>query len=167
MKESDIRKIVDSMLIIVDTREKKNQHIIDYLKENKIDYLISKLDTGDYTFSLPRYRSLGLDHKFLVERKNSLDEIAGNFFQNRDRFVREFERLENQKMHIVIEQATWKKLLAGTYRSKATPNSFMASLLTFNIRYNCPVWFTQPANTGEVVYNILKYELIEHLKGVE
>lgn len=165
MTDRMIQRIVDNMVIVVDTREKKNSHITDYFKLNKIRYISSKLDTGDYSIILPDHLDLGLNYKFLVERKNSLDEIAGNFTKNRDRFAREFKRLDNQKMHIVIEQATWKKLLKGTYRSKITPKSFTGSLITYCIRYNCPVWFTQTENSGEVIYNLLRYELLEHLKG--
>ena len=35
-------------LIIVDTREKGHKSILKYFDENKIDYITSKLDYGDY-----------------------------------------------------------------------------------------------------------------------
>lgn len=155
--------ILNDIVVIVDTREKKNDHIIKYLTDNKIPYTIKTLTTADYSLELPHFPQLNVDRQFLVEKKNSLDEIAGNFTKDRERFVREFERIENEHIHLVIENTTWKKLLKGSYRSKFPPKSFMASLLTFSIRYDLKVWFVQPEECGEIIYNLLRYELREHL----
>lgn len=166
MKLTDglMQKIIDDMVILVDTREKKNDHILKYFKEQKIPYVIEKLQTADYSFYLPNYFDIGADRLFLVEKKNSLDEIAGNFTKDRDRFTREFERVDAEHIHLVIENATWKRLFNETYRSKLPAKSFMASMLTFNIRYNCPIWFVGIDESPILIYNILKYELLEHLK---
>ena len=166
MKLTDRQKadIIADIVVLVDTREQKNEHILAFLKANNIQYLIEKLDTADYTFILPNYGYLGLDKKILIEKKNSLEEISGNFTKDRARFAREFERVKDEKIHLLIEGATWKKLLGGTYRSKISPNSFMASMLTWNIRYNCPIWFVGKDESPIVIYNILKYELLERLK---
>lgn len=162
--DKEMQNILDDMTIIVDTREKKNQHILDYLTENKIPYIIKKLDIADYSFELPNYPQLNVDRQFLVEKKNSLDEIVGNFTKDRERFAREFERITNEKIHLVIETATWRKLLNGSYRSKFPPKSFMASLMTYAIRYNIKVWFAEVKESPTIIYNLLRYELFEHLK---
>lgn len=164
MTDKQMQDILDDMVIIVDTREKKNEHIIKYLTDNKIRYIIKKLDIADYSFELPNFPNLKLDKQFLVEKKNSLDEIVGNFTKDRERFAREFERITSEKIHLVIEQATWKKLLKGSYRSKFPPKSFMASLLTFSIRYNIKTWFCTEDESPTLIYNLLRYELFEHLK---
>ena len=36
-------------IILCDTREKKNKSILNYFDKNGIDYIITKLDAGDYT----------------------------------------------------------------------------------------------------------------------
>lgn len=162
--DKQIQNIMADILVIVDTREQKNQHILDYMNMNGIKYKVEKLDTADYTLVLPSYPQIGVDKKFLVEKKNSLDEIAGNFTKDRERFRREFERVTDEHIHLVVEQATWKKLLKGSYRSKFPPKSFLASLMTWNIRYNCPIWFAQVEESPIVIVNILKYELLEYLK---
>lgn len=164
MTDKQIASIILDMQIIVDTREQKNDHIIEYFKYRDIPYVVEKLETADYSFMLPHYAKLGLDQKFLVEKKNSLDEIAGNFTKDRDRFEREFFRAHDQKIHLVIETATWKRLLNHNYRSKFEPSSFTASLMTWGIRYNCPIWFVGKEESPYLIYNILKYELMEHLK---
>lgn len=161
-----VTKVLGDMVVIVDTREQKNQHILDYFKTEGIPYVHRKLDTADYSFELPNYSELGLDEQFLVEKKNSLDEIAGNFSKDRARFEREFERSKSHKsIHLVIENATFKKLRNQSYRSQLHPNSLMAGLMTWTIRYDCPTWFTTKEESGWLIHNILKYELIEFLKN--
>lgn len=163
MTDKEINCILKDMVIICDSREKKNQHILEYFDCNNIPYISRKLDTADYSFFLPNYPNIGLDECILVEKKNSLDEIVGNFTKDRERFKREFERVENEHVHLVIENASWKKVLSGTYRSSFPPKSLMASILTFSIRYDFHTWFCTPQETGELIYNILYYELREQL----
>ena len=49
----DIKKLTKSMVILVDSREQKNGHILDYFKKQGIPYQVTKLDYGDYSFMLP------------------------------------------------------------------------------------------------------------------
>jgi len=166
LTDKNLDDIIRDMVMISDTREQKNKHILDYLDSINVPYITQKLDTGDYSFILPHYPHLNLDRKVLIEKKNSLDEICGNFTKGRERFAREFERVsDDESMHLVIEQATWKKLLGGSYRSKLPAKSLMASVLSYSIRYDFKTWFVQPTECGELMYNILKYELRERLKG--
>ncbi len=166
--DAQIAKIIADMVILCDTRENKNQHMLDYLKSNGIKHRSQKLDSADYSFELPSHQNLNLDLSVLVERKNSLDEIIGNLTSNRDRFIREFERMnDNQIRHIIVENATWKKLFNGSYRSQASPKSITASLLTWNVRYNCPIWFANQTESPELMYNLLVYGLREKLKEME
>jgi len=165
LTDNQIANILDDMVIITDTREQKNQHILDWLDNNCISHKTEKVDTGDYTFILPNYLELNVDRKFIVERKGSLNELAGNFTTGRARFTREFERITDEHIHIVIENATWKKILKGSYRGNFNPKSYMASLLTTGIRYKCQIWFCSTDESPEIIYNILKYELREFLKN--
>lgn len=157
--------ILKNILILVDTREKKNQHILDYFDANNIPYRFEKLDVGDYELHIPDYPELGLNGSIVVERKGSLSELAGNYTKGRERFKREFDRakVSGQKVHMVVETATWKKILNGTYRSEFHPKSYTASILTWNIRNDCPTWFCEKSEAGYLIYNILYYELYEKL----
>lgn len=154
--------IIADMVIITDSREQKWQHIQQYFDENNIKYRVDKLDVGDYTFELPNYPELDLDRRFLVERKFSLDELAGNFTSGRERFAREFERMEEgQKIHLVLENFTWRKLLNKSYRSGFLPKSYMASIIAWSIKYDFPTWNVVTKDSGILIYEILKKEL-EH-----
>lgn len=165
MNDSQMKPIFSDMVILVDSREKKNQHILDYFKSTGIKYRIEKLDTADYSFELPNYPELKCDRMFLVEKKNSIDEIVGNFTKDRERFVREFERIDEEHIHLVIENTTWKKILCGSYRSSFLPKSLMASILSFSIKYKCNTWFCTPQESPILIYNTLYYELRNFLKS--
>ena len=41
------------MIVLVDSREKKNSHILDYFRKQKIAYQVEKLEYGDYSFMIP------------------------------------------------------------------------------------------------------------------
>lgn len=57
-------------LVIVDTREKGHKSILAYFDKNNIDYIVSKLDYGDY--------QLYKNNSVVIDRKDSLLELAGN-----------------------------------------------------------------------------------------
>ena len=57
-------------LIIVDSREKGHKSILAYFDKNNIDYIVSKLDYGDYMI----YK----DNSVVIDRKNNLLELAHN-----------------------------------------------------------------------------------------
>lgn len=166
MTDKQLDDILKSIVILVDTREQKNDHIIDFFKANNIKYEYQKLNVGDYSFRVDKLPELNGELIATVERKNSLDEICGNFTASRERFVREFERsLESGvNVHLMIENATWKKIFGKSYRSMLPAKSFVASLLTFSIRYSLQVWFLTPSEAGAFILNVLVYELREYLK---
>jgi len=167
LTDKKMSDIMSNIVVVVDSREKQNDHILSYLKDNDIPYIVEKLHSADYSFILPDYPELNMDRKILVEKKNSLDEISQNFTSGRERFAREFERLTDEKIHLVVEDATWKKLTKGSYRSKLPPKSFTASMLTWSIRYRCPVWFVGRDESPELIHKLLHYELLEFLKGMK
>lgn len=160
--------IINDMVILWDSREQKNKHIIDYLDKYKIKNKRKKLDVGDYTFILPNYPELKLDNKFIVERKGSLDELSGNFTQGRQRFAREFERMKKgQKIHLVLEGFTWQKLINGSYRSGFNPNAYKASLIAWCIKYDFKYHPVIKRDSGEIIYEILKKELEHELNNLK
>lgn len=167
MTDKQIAEIMSQMVYVVDTREKKNEHILDYFKEHDIKYKVEKLDFGDYGFELPEPYS-HLNNKIVVEKKNSIDEINGNFTKGRERFHNEFKRARDNdaKVHLVVENATWKKIMNGTYRSKISPNSVMASFLTFGQMYDMPVWFVEKSNSPMLITNLINYGVRGILKNV-
>lgn len=158
------------MTILVDTREKENKHILDFFDAKKIQYKTKALNYGDYSFMIPKSdelsipRDLIFSHKIMIERKGSLEEISGNISQERARFEKEMALAPERKV-LLIENASYKDLVNGNYRTDYKPASFLATLQTFWHRYDCPVFF-MPDNrySGLFVKQFFEYYLKELLK---
>ncbi len=77
-------------LIIVDTREKGHQSILKYFDKVGQDYIISKLDFGDYM--------LYNNYDVVIDRKNNLLELAGNLCHTleHERINREIKRAKDE-----------------------------------------------------------------------
>lgn len=150
------------IVIIVDTREQSNQHIISVFDTFKIPYVVEKLDFGDYSCYAKTKdgKLIDMRNEISIERKNSLDEIAGNFTKGRDRFKREFERHQGQ-MILAIEDDNYLNLMMGDYRSKMSKKSLMASLHSWSFRYNVPFIFLPKECMAVFIYFSCKYKVRE------
>jgi ERCC4-type nuclease len=144
---------ISKVEIIIDSREKSIKHITDVFDRMNIKYKVQKLEVGDYCFSYNDEIS-----KCIIERKNSLDELSQNFTTNRDRFKKEFERLtENNKCHLVIENNILDDVICGNYRSQIHRNSFLASLMSFEYRYDISTHFISKAYTAFYITKLFYY----------
>lgn len=47
--ESELKKILQTLEIIVDTREQKNQHVLEYFHKKKVPFTIRGMKTCDYS----------------------------------------------------------------------------------------------------------------------
>lgn len=166
MTDKQIGDILQSIVVIVDTREQKNQHILDWMDAHKIKYVVEKLDHGDYSFYVTKEGYEHLSKRICIEKKNSLTEIAGNFTKGRERFHREFQRAKDSgtKFHLLIENTTWKKVVNESYRSNFSAQSMIGSILTFSNDYDVPVWFVGKDESPMLIYNIIYYGLRSILK---
>ena len=164
--DREINDLLKTMVIVVDSREQVNGHVTGYLEKGKVSYTTRKLDTGDYSAMIG---DMTLERDITVERKANLDEIAGNFTADRQRFEDEFTRAkaEGLKVFLLIENATWSDILLHNYRSKLAPKSLVASLLSWQVRFNITIIFCKPGETGQIIHGILYYAAREALKKGE
>ena len=85
--DAEVKKLLSTAIILIDSREKVNDHIISYFEQQKIPYKVMKLDTGDYSIMLPQNTALGIQRDLYlpvaIERKNSIDELIGNFLKDK------------------------------------------------------------------------------------
>jgi ERCC4-type nuclease len=167
MTPFEIKHTLDSMVILYDTREQDTPALHKRLEGLCCPFEREKLDCGDYSckFILPN----GAAHRLnvAVERKMNLDELCNCFTKGRPRFMREFERAQQYrtKMYLLVECGNWDHALSGRYRSRFNPDSLVASMLAWSIRYGFEIYFCKPENTGKLIYKILRYELKEQLEG--
>ena len=122
MTPFELQKTLDSMVLLVDSREKPTAEAKKRWESFGVPYRIQALKSGDYTaeFILPNGETFSLENHAVIERKLGLSEICGNFCQNRDRFIREFERIKEAgaRVYIVIENGSWAPAAARLMRAK-------------------------------------------------
>lgn len=163
------KQILKSIVVLVDTREKVNSHILDFFNEHGIAYHTRALPHGDYSFMVPANQSLNIDrdlyfyNQIMVERKNSASELATNFSTHRARFQEELATFPGKK-YLLLENSSYHDIINGRYRSKLSPQVFLSSLHAFNHRYGIEVVY-MPNNdfSGMWLYKTFLYYLREKM----
>ena len=166
----EMEELVSSLTVLVDTREKRNEHILDYFDRKKILYTKKALDYGDYSFMLPANEKLSIprdlyfNNQIVVERKASLEEISGNLTKERDRFEKELCLAPKTKV-LLIENANYSDIATGNYDTQYNKKSFWASIHSFWFKYNIPVMF-MPDNqySGLFIRGFFAYYLKNYMK---
>lgn len=176
MTGAEIDHILDTMSVIVDTREQDTERARRRYMRFGCPYERGVLDFGDYTYQAilsDGHSVYDLSERIVpdvaIERKMSLDELAMCFTSDRKRFTAEMERAKahGSRMYLLTENTTWEKLLRGKYKSKLHPNAFKASVSTFMVRYGVQLIFCQEETSGELIREILYRELKERLVNWE
>ena len=157
------------MIVLVDSREQKNKHILDYFQRQGISYELMKLDYGDYSCKIPEAagRDLYFHDSIVIERKASLEELSGNLAQNRDRFECEFLRARNAgaKVYLMVEDPRgYTGICNHAYKTQLNPASYMASLKTWEHRFDANVQFIAPELSGYYIAATLQYFVREALR---
>ena len=163
-------------MILYDTREQINNHILEYFDIKKINYKKQKIDEGDYTAIITKCPKMGIFRDLYfpvgVERKNSVDELAGNLAEETDtrddlRLTRELRRAKEKgiKMFLIIEDEHGRKnIKTGNYRSQYLPKSFMARLRSLQDQFLNGTAFINKNDSGEEIFGILNYAVRNFLK---
>ena len=143
-------------MIIVDTREKKNAHILKYFITHDIDYRLQKMDVADYQIE-------GKDN-LVVDRKQNLDELTRNLMNRSDhaRFWKEVRRAKerNIKLIVLCEHGGQIKDIksVAAWQSKYSPVSgraLMDEIYRVHIAYGVEFLFCDKRSTGRRIIEIL------------
>ncbi len=161
--DKEVSELLKKLTVVCDSREQVNGHITSYFDGKKIPYVTRKLETGDYSAMI---EDMTLENDVVVEKKNGLDELAGNFTADRQRIADEFLRAKagGTKVFLLIENATWSDIFLHNYQSKLKPQSLIATLLAWQIRYNITIIFCKASETAQIIHGILYYAARESLK---
>jgi len=167
--DTELKKLLKSITIIVDTREQANNHIIQYFDKKKIPHISRKLNFGDYSCMLPANQELGIMRDFYfdcyIERKNSLEEISTNLTSKREQFENELLRANGSRFILMIEEAQgFEKIINHKYNTEYNEKSFLASLLTFGHRYGININFIDKKYAGLFIYQQLYYYVYNEIK---
>ena len=171
MTPFELQKTLDSMVLLVDSREKPTAEAKKRWESFGVPYRIQALKSGDYTseFILPNGETFSLENHAVIERKLGMSEICGNFCQNRARFIREFERIKEAgaKAYIIVEGASWEAIYNHRYHSKMSPQALVASLTAWMARYNAHIIFCKAETFPKLCREILYREAKEILANME
>lgn len=177
----EMDSLLDSIIILMDTREQKNAQIIKYCDDKKIKYQSKKLDFADYSFKLPKNEKAGIlrdlyfDKQIVIEKKNGLMELIGNLCEDGGaRLKSEFIRSAGSKFYLMIENALYEDIVNGNYeithgnKSKYLAKSLLGRIKTFEARHDINVVFMNSLYSGNFIYHTFRYWLREQLlKGID
>jgi hypothetical protein len=163
----------ENLVILVDSQEKRNSHIIIDFANKGIKCRLKGLNFGDYSFI---YDDVSYEKMCSVERKANLLEIAGNFCKGRRRFENEFIRANesNAKFTLLIEDAKAKEKIClrqskdmdktltdaqrqkGSWKSKFTANSMIASIKSWKAKYNFDLIFCDKKDSADRILEVFE-----------
>ena len=175
--DSEINKLLkENFKILFDTREQVNDHVLAYFDKKKISYKRQKIDEGDYTAIIVARPDMGIPRdlyfKVGVERKNSIDELAGNLAEKTDsrddiRLERELMRAKSKgiKMFLIVEEFNGMNHIRNNdYRSSYSPKAFEGKLSSIQDKYLNDTIFCNPEDTGLEIVRKLYYAVRNFLK---
>ena len=168
---AEIESALNSIEILVDTREKVWGHIESGLKEIGCPCVAHKLDFGDYSYKYtnPEGEDIFCHKEIVVERKANAEEISGNLTKQRERFKREFEKANalGTDVYLLIENCNWGIIDNHGYRTNFNPKSFEASLFSFMAKYNLKLQFCNSTFSAKLIHGIFRYHLRNKLERAE
>jgi len=174
MRPKDIRAVLESMTVLVDSREQDTERARWRYASIGLPVERCTLDYGDYSYNatLPDGRRIWdtggrIKPTVAIERKMSLDELAECFGNGRDRFEREFSRAMDTgaQMWLLIEGASWENIYDHRYKSRMIPQSLAGSIFAFSRRYGLRLVFCSERTTGRIIRGILTRDLEDRLKA--
>ena len=141
-------------MLIVDTREKANAHILHWFNANGIEWERKALKTGDYM----------LDGKtgVAIERKQNLSELAHNLLsKDKRRFYAEVRRAHDAGIRLIVlcehsgiatvkDVARW----APEY-GRASGKSLADAITRLELSYKVPTFYCDRADTARRIWEML------------
>ena len=88
---NDKQKFLKEAVILCDSREQQNRHILDVFGQSGVKYEVCKLPVGDYSFKV---NELDFRLQCAVERKANVNELWGNISRERERFEKEIAAMK-------------------------------------------------------------------------
>lgn len=114
-------------IIVIDTREGTPYCFAD------IPTITKTLPAGDYSL-------LFFEKEIAIERK-TLEDFVHTVIHDRERFIREMEKLQTYKCACVIIECELTDIARHEYTSKAHPNSIFGSAIALYVDYGIPVFY--------------------------
>lgn len=143
-------------LIICDTREKGNKKILEYFTKVNQDYIISKLEAGDYMI----YK----DYSTIIDKKDGLLELANNLCHTseHERIKREITRAKEdgcQNFIFLIAESKIKSVEDiknwSSPHTKVKGETLLKIMSTMKERYGVRFIIVPKKNMGKKILELL------------
>ena len=143
-------------LIVCDTREKGNKKILEYFTKVNQDYIISKLDAGDYM----KYK----DYSTIIDKKDGLLELANNLCHTseHERIKREIARAKElgcQNFIFLIQDSKIKSIEDiknwSSPHTKVKGETLLKIMSTMKERYGVRFIIVPKKNMGKKIIELL------------
>ena len=143
-------------IIICDTRERKNKSILKYFDEHNVDYIVSKLNYGDYM--------LYKNNNVVIDRKDSLTELAHNLCATteHERIRKEIQRskddgcknfiflISESKIKTIEDIKSW-----SSPHTKVKGETLLKIMTTMNMKYGVKFMIVPKNKIGEMIIKLL------------
>lgn len=147
---------MNEKIIVVDTREKGHKKILEYFDKIGQDYIVSKLDAGDYM--------IFKHFKTIIDKKDGLLELSHNLcnLTEHERLKREIRRakelgcknfiflIQDSKIKNAEDIKKWKSKF-----TKVKGETLLKIMHTMRRRYDVRFIFTSRKNMGKVIIDLL------------
>ena len=139
----------EAVCAFVDTREQHPWNL------EPMATVTTTLQTGDYSSYCGR---------FVLERKNSVDELISCMTKDRERSERELERMQAFEAAVVVVEGSYGDLVSGNYRSQMNKSAALGSLVAWQLRYRIPFFFAENrSNAEEFAKSFFRIQLRDRL----
>ena len=143
-------------LIIVDTREKGHKKILEYFDKVGQDYIVSKLEAGDYM--------LYKQYNTIIDKKDGLLELSHNLCNSseHERIKREIQRakelgcnnfiflIQDSKIKTIVDIKKW----TSKY-TKVKGETLLKIMKTMVNKYNVRFIICEKKKMGEMIIKLL------------
>lgn len=96
---SEKKRFMKNVTVVIDTREQKNDHIINALDKLGIMHESWKLDYGDYSFSID---GRDFSRSCVIERKANVNEVYNNISADRERIEKELDTISRNARQCIF-----------------------------------------------------------------
>ena len=156
----------NDFIILTDTRQQKEKHIIKEFDKQNILHIRTKLDSADYmAVRYDKEKGFYLDYSILIDTKKDIEEISGNLCnsQSHERVKREIQKgkelgakqfvflINGGKVKTIEDLQNWT-----SKRTKVKGETLLKIFKTMSQKYGIRFIICKKEKMGEMIINLLK-----------
>lgn len=151
-------------IILTDTRQQKENHIVKEFDKNSILHIRTTLESADYVAVRRNENGFFIDYSVLIDTKKDLEELSSNLCsKDHERVKREIERarelgcqdfyfiIANNKIKTIDDLRKWR-----SKRTRVTGEILCKVMKTMAERYKIKFIITKKNEVGKKIINIFE-----------